>query len=637
MALLHVENLYKGFSGETLFKNITFSIDEKDKIGVIGINGAGKTTLIKMLLEEEENDVDPTTNQRGIISKKGNLKIGYLSQNINLNPNNTIFDELMLVFGKVMEDHKKIQELSLRINIEPENFDSIMEELAVVTTRYEQEEGYAIEYKVKQVLNGLSISEDLWQQRIGDLSGGQKSRTALGKILLEEPELLILDEPTNHLDLLAIEWLEKFLKDYNKAVMVVSHDRYFLDNVVGRIFEIEGHTLKTYKGNFIEYTIQKEIYLSGAIKAFEKEQEKIKQMEEYIRRYKAGIKSKQARGRESFLNRMEKMENPVVNVRKMKLKFDIERPSVDRVLKIEKLSKSYDGKKIFQNLNLEIFRGERVGLIGKNGVGKSTLLKIINGMEKADSGKITIGDKVTIGYYDQNHQGLDEKVSILNEFMFNYPMSEEDVRRLAGGFLFPEEDVFKIIGSLSGGEKARVTLMKLILKKANFLVLDEPTNHLDIYSREVLEEALEDYQGTILIVSHDRYFLEGIVNTIYEITEDGAEKFNGNYSEYCAKKSKKLVEKSNENVVNNYEEQKKIKNRISSLERKYVETEKNIEKLEEKKSNLEKEYEIAGKKNILEELLEIQEKLENIDLEILSEMEKWEEIEKELKNLKKAL
>lgn len=637
MALLHVENLYKGFSGETLFKNITFSIDEKDKIGVIGINGAGKTTLIKMLLEEEENDVDPTTNQRGIISKKGNLKIGYLSQNINLNPNNTIFDELMLVFGKVMEDHKKIQELSLRINIEPENFDNIMEELAVVTTRYEQEEGYAIEYKVKQVLNGLSISEDLWQQRIGDLSGGQKSRTALGKILLEEPELLILDEPTNHLDLLAIEWLEKFLKDYNKAVMVVSHDRYFLDNVVGRIFEIEGHTLKTYKGNFTEYTIQKEIYLSGAIKAFEKEQEKIKQMEEYIRRYKAGIKSKQARGRESLLNRMEKMENPVVNVRKMKLKFDIERPSVDRVLKIEKLSKSYDGKKIFQNLNLEIFRGERVGLIGKNGVGKSTLLKIVNGMEKADSGKITIGDKVTIGYYDQNHQGLDEKVSILNEFMFNYPMSEEDVRRLAGGFLFPEEDVFKIIGSLSGGEKARVTLMKLILKKANFLVLDEPTNHLDIYSREVLEEALEDYQGTILIVSHDRYFLEGIVNTIYEITEDGAEKFNGNYSEYCTKKSKKLLEKSNENVVNNYEEQKKIKNRISSLERKYVETEKNIEKLEEKKSNLEKEYEIAGKKNILEELLEIQEKLENIDLEILSEMEKWEEIEKELKNLKKAL
>ena len=340
MALLHVDNLYKGFSGEILFKNISFSIDEKDKIGVIGINGAGKTTLIKMLLEEEENDVDPSTNQRGTISKKGNLRIGYLSQNINLNYENTVFDELMLVFGSVLEDYKKIQELSFRINLEPDNFDKIMEELAVVTTRYEQEEGYAIEYKVKQILNGLSVQEDLWKQKIGDLSGGQKSRVALGKILLEEPELLILDEPTNHLDLVAIEWLEKFLKDYNKAVMVVSHDRYFLDNVVGRIFEIEGHTLKTYKGNFTEYTIQKEVYLSGAMKAFEKEQEKIKQMEEYIRRYKAGIKSKQARGRESLLNRMEKMENPVVNVRKMKLKFDIDRPSVDRVLKIQNLSKS---------------------------------------------------------------------------------------------------------------------------------------------------------------------------------------------------------------------------------------------------------------------------------------------------------
>lgn len=636
MALLHVDNLYKGFSGETLFKNISFSIDEKDKIGVIGINGAGKTTLIKMILEEEENDVDPSTNQRGTISKKGNLKIGYLSQNINLNYENTVFDELMLVFGSVLEDYKKIQELSFRINLEPDNFDKITEELAVVTTRYEQEEGYAIEYKVKQILNGLSVQEDLWKQKIGDLSGGQKSRVALGKILLEEPELLILDEPTNHLDLVAIEWLEKFLKDYNKAVMVVSHDRYFLDNVVGRIFEIEGHTLKTYKGNFTEYTIQKEVYLSGAMKAFEKEQEKIKQMEEYIRRYKAGIKSKQARGRESLLNRMEKMENPVVNVRKMKLKFDIERPSVDRVLKIQNLSKSYDGKKIFQNLNLEIFRGERVGIIGKNGVGKSTLLKIINGTENPDSGVVTIGEKVTIGYYDQNHKGLDEKASILNEFMFNYPMSEEDVRRLAGGFLFPEEDVFKIIGSLSGGEKARVTLMKLILKKANFLVLDEPTNHLDIYSREVLEEALEDYQGTILIVSHDRYFLEGIVNTIYEITENGAEKFHGNYKEYCERKNKPVVEKDTKGV-NDYEEQKRVKNRISSLEKKYNETEKFIEKLEEKKSLLEEDYNQAGKENNLDKLLEIQEKMEKLDDEIMESMEKWEDIEKELKILKKAL
>ena len=636
MALLHVENLYKGFSGETLFKNITFSIDQKDKIGVIGVNGAGKTTLIKMMLEIEENDVDPSTDRRGTISKKGNLKVGYLSQNINLNYENTVFEELMTVFSSVLEDYKKIHELSLRLNIEEENFDKIMEELSAVSTRYEQAEGYSIEYKVKQILNGLSLPEDLWNLKIGDLSGGQKSRTALGKILLEEPELLILDEPTNHLDLVAIEWLEKFLKDYNKAVMVVSHDRYFLDNVANRIFEIEGKTLRTYKGNFTDYTIQKEAYLSGAVKAFEKEQDKIKKIEEYVQRYKAGIKSKQARGRQKLLDRMEKMENPVFAKRKMKLKFEIERPSVDRVLKIERLSKSYDGKKLFENLNLEIFRGERVGIIGKNGVGKSTLLKIVNGLEKADRGTVTIGEKVSIGYYDQNHQGLDLKATILNEFLYNYPMSEEQVRTLAGAFLFPEDDVMKVIGSLSGGEKARVTLMKLILKKANFLILDEPTNHLDIYSREVLEEALEDYEGTILVVSHDRYFLEGIVNTIYEITEEGAEKFKGDYEAYCTQK-KNVKEEKVSDRVNDYEEQKRIKNRISSLEKKFKEAEKDIEKLENKKEKVQKDYDFAGKENNLEKLLDLQNQLDSLDEEILNKMEEWESIENELKTLKNTL
>ena len=356
MALLHVENLYKGFSGETLFKNITFSIDQKDKIGVIGVNGAGKTTLIKMMLEMEENDVDPSTDRRGTISKKGNLKVGYLSQNINLNYENTVFEELMTVFSSVLEDYKKIHELSLRLNIE-ENFDKIMEELSVVSTRYEQAEGYSIEYKVKQILNGLSLPEDLWNVKIGDLSGGQKSRTALGKILLEEPELLILDEPTNHLDLVAIEWLEKFLKDYNKAVMVVSHDRYFL---------------------------------------------------------------------------------------------------------------------------------------------------------------------------------------------------------------------------------------------------------------------------------------EGIVNTIYEITENGAEKFKGDYEAYCAKKKEVKEEKVSEGV-NDYEEQKRIKNRISSLERKYSEVEKDIEKLENKKEDVQKDYDLAGKINDLEKLLELQNRLEALDNEILSKMEEWEDIENELKTLKNTL
>ena len=358
-------------------------------------------------------------------------------------------------------------------------------------------------------------------------------------------------------------------------------------------------------------------------------------MEEFVTRYKAGVKSKQARGRQKLLDRMEKMENPVLNKRKLKLKFEISRPSVDRVLKIENLSKSYDDKLLFKNLNLEIFRGERVGIIGKNGVGKSTLLKIINGLEKQDGGTVKIGDKVSIGYYDQNHQNLDLKATILNEFLYHYPMSEEEVRKLAGGFLFPEEDVLKTIGSLSGGEKARVTLMKLILKKANFLIFDEPTNHLDIYSREVLEEALEDYDGTILIVSHDRYFLEGLVNTIYEIKEDGAERFEGDYEAYCQQKKEKK-EKSVEKI-NDYEEQKRIKNKISSFEKKYLKVEKEISELESKKQIKEKDYEIAGKINDLDKLLKLQEEIENIDNDILVKMEEWESIENELETLKKSL
>ncbi|MFA6708138.1 MAG: ABC-F family ATP-binding cassette domain-containing protein [Fusobacterium sp.] len=636
MAILNVNNLYKSFSGETIFKDLSFSIDSKDKIGLIGMNGVGKTTLIKIILGQEINDVNPETNQRGNISKKNNLKIGYLSQNIDINNNNSVFDELMLVFKKILDDYNKITTLNLKISQEPDNFDDIMEELSTVISRYEHNEGYAIEYKVKQILHGLGLPEELWTQKIETLSGGQKSRVALSKILLEEPELLILDEPTNHLDLIAIEWLEKFLKDYNNSVIVISHDRYFLNNVVSKIFEIENHYLKTYRGNYDDFIIQKELYLSGALKAFNKEQDKIKKTEEYIQRYKAGIKSKQARGRQSLLNRMEKMENPSIPPRKMKLKFEIEKPSADRVLNIRNLSKSFEENTLFSGVNLDIFKGERIGLIGKNGVGKSTLLKIITGDIPQDSGEIKVGERVSIGYYDQNHKNLDLKASILNEFMFNYPMGEEDVRKLAGGFLFPEDDVFKVIGSLSGGERARVSLMKLILKKSNFLILDEPTNHLDIYSREILEEALEEFSGTLLIVSHDRYFLENVTNTIYEINNQEAVKFSGNYSEYCNFKLK-TAPKKNIEKNNNYEEQKKIKNKITSLEKKSLDIEKNIELLDEKKNNLEALYESAGKKNHLEELLEIQNNLDILENNIMLSMEEWENIETELKSLKNTL
>lgn len=632
MALIQVNNLYMGFSGECLFKEVNFSVDEKDKIGIIGVNGAGKSTLIKLLLGLENSEVDPSTNERGVISKKSNLKIGYLAQNTELNKNNTVFNELMTVFNSLLDDYKKIQELNSMLSLNIGDFEEIMNELGEISERYERNEGYSIEYKIKQILNGLNISENLWNLEISKLSGGQSSRVALAKILLEEPDLLVLDEPTNHLDLTSIEWLEKILKDYNKAILLISHDVYFLDNVANRIFEMEGKRLKDYKGNYSDFLIQKEAYLSGEVKAYEKEQEKIKKMEEFIRRYKAGVKSKQARGREKILNRMEKMENPVIATKKIKLEFNIKAQSVDLVLDIKNLSKRFEDKSLFKDVNLKIYRGERIGLIGKNGTGKSTLLKIINKLEKQTSGEFLLGERVSIGYYDQNHQGLGLNNNIIEELMYYFTLSEEEARNICAAFLFREDDIYKKISSLSGGEKARVAFMKLMLEKPNFLILDEPTNHLDIYSREILMDSLESYPGTILVVSHDRNFLDSIVNKIYELKEVGVEAFDGDYEQY--KKQKDNIKIKNEEAIKNYEEQKKNRNRLSSLEKKLVKLEEEIQKLELEKEKIALELDKAGQKNDIDELLRLQELLDSTDLEIMEKLEEWENSEAELNTLK---
>ncbi len=630
MALIQFNNIYKNFGGEYILEDISFSIDEKDKIGLIGQNGAGKTTLVNMILGKEGHDVDPVENKYGQIIKKGNMTIGYLSQYFQLNEENTVFDELLSVFSHLIDDHRKIEKLNEKLAVDLDNFDEIMEELAELSSKYEREEGYVIEYKVKQILTGLNFPENSYKQKIEGLSGGQKSRIALGKILLKEPELLILDEPTNHLDINAIEWLERFLKDYNRAFVLISHDRYFLNNIVTNIYEIEKKKINIYKGNFDDYVIQKEAYLSGAVKAFEKEQDKIKKMEEFVRRYKAGVKSKQARGRQKLLDRMEKMDNPLNNIKRMKLKFESKRASTDRVLKIESLSKSFDEKKVINNVEMDIYRGDRIGIIGKNGIGKSTLLKIINKLENKDQGKIVYGEKLDIGYYDQEHQNINYNNTILEELLYSYPISDEEARNLAGGFLFSADNIEKKISSLSGGEKARVSFMKLIKDQSNFLILDEPTNHLDIYSREVLEEALEDYDGTLLIVSHDRYFLESIVNKIYIIDENGSKLFKGDYEEY----KKQIAFKKEEKEVNtDYEEQKKIKNRINSLRKNLENIEENLEKLENEKEEITIKYNEAGKINDIGLLMDLQNELDEIEEKITEVMNEWEKIELELNEL----
>lgn len=632
MALLSVNSLYKNFSGETLLKDITFSIDEKDKIGIIGVNGTGKTTLIKMILGEENYDSCLKTNRIGSISKKNGLHIGYLSQEIKLNESNRLYDELMEVFSDLKEDYERIQTLNDLISSDFDNFDKHMKELGELSSKYEQENGYAVEYKVNQVLIGLNVPKELWYSKINTLSGGQKTRVALGKIILENPDILILDEPTNHLDLIAIEWLEKYLRDYQKAFIVISHDRYFLDSITNRIFEIERKKLKIYRGNFSDYVIQKEAYLSGAIKSFEKEQDKIRKMEEFVRRYKAGQKSKQARGRQKLLNRMEKSEDPVTPIRKIHLKFEIDYPSVDRVVELKNLKIGFKNKNLMNNVNFTVYKGDRIGIIGKNGIGKSTILKAINGENVVLSGEIKIGERVKIGYYDQNHQGLDNRNTVLEELLYNYPLSNEEARDIAGGFLFSSDDVDKKIESLSGGEKARVALMKLILLKPNLLILDEPTNHLDIYSREILEEALELYEGTIIVVSHDRHFLECVVNKIYEIKNNGFKYFEGNYDEYLSQKNNVKIKDIKNSL--NHEIQKMNRNKISNLENKCKKLEKNIEKLELEKMELDKKYEELGVINDVERLISIQKEIDLYDELILNELSVWQEFISELENLK---
>ena len=630
MSILRVKDLYMEFLDETLFKNVSFAVDSKDKIGIIGINGAGKSTLIKILLGLEKDEANPETKKRGMISQSSNLKIGYLSQNPNFNPINTIFEELIDVFKEIKEEYQEIQRLNQILAADVENFDKNMEKLGEAISKYENLQGYGFEYKIKQVLNGLGIEEEHWSTQVKYLSGGQLSRLALGKILLEEPDLLILDEPTNHLDLNAIEWLEKYLKDYNKAIILVSHDVYFLDNVVNRIFEIEHKQLNTYPGNYSDFVIQKEAYISGAVKSYAKEQEKIQKMEEFIRRYKAGVKSKQARGREKILGRMEKMENPVFTPRKIKLKFQPRIQSGYNVLFLKGLSKSFDDKILFKNIDLNLYRGDKVGIIGKNGVGKSTLLKMIISSIKNPIDEIKIGEKVKIGYYDQGHQGLNEKNTIVEELTYNYDITIERARTLAGGFLFSDEDADKVIGSLSGGEKARVALMKLILEEPNFLIFDEPTNHLDIYSREIIIESLENYEGTLLVVSHDRNFLDSIAKSIYEINEDGAILFDGDYNSYIQQRNNKVVPENKVEKTSSYEESKKFNSMIKSLERKLIKTEESITQLEKEKMLEEEKLHNAGHENDIELLISIQNKLDEIDIRILSLMEEWEKITEEL-------
>lgn len=605
MSLLQVSNLYKSFSGEMLFNNISFNINEQDKIGLIGKNGAGKSTLIKIILGLEELDVDPSTNVMGSISKAKNVSIGYLSQHSDLNENLNMFEEL-LNFYNLYPTYNTINGINLRME-NGEYSDELMEELSNAITHYQDNNGYSIEANIKKILNGLELGEHLWHNTISTLSGGQKTRVMLCKILLQEPDILILDEPTNHLDLGAIEWLEEYLKAYKKSFLLISHDIYFLDNVVNKIFEIDGKKLNTYKGNYSDFKIQKEVYLSGALKAFEKEQDRIKALEAFVLKYKAGQKSRQAMGRQKQLNNIQRMENPIVNNKNVKLKFSQQYQSAKQVLLIENLKKSFHNNHLFDKINMQILKGDRIGLIGKNGVGKSTILKILMGQEKPEDGIITWGEKVSVGYFSQEHADMNPNNSIIDEITNNFPISQSSARNYCGQLQLSQDDVFKKIKNLSGGERARVACIKLILSEPNFLILDEPTNHLDIDTKEILIDALADYDGTILAVSHDRNFLDNVVNNIYIVHKNKMEIFKGNYSEYKESLHNDSIAKPKDLV--------KINEEVSKTND--INIEKELQKLAKKEEKLLKEYELAGKENNLGELTKIDLQLKEIERQFL--------------------
>lgn len=538
MVVLSCKDISKSYGIQEVLKNVTFSINEGDKVGIIGGNGEGKSTLFKILSKE-------ITQDDGEIFIDRNKTIGYLSQHVDLNLDNTIYSELNLVFKELLDIENRLHTLELKM-AEPydENNDSyhqkVIKDYTTLQDLYTNKGGYTYKGEISRVLKGLGFLEEDFNKTISTLSGGQKTRVSLCKLLLKNPDILLLDEPTNHLDLEAIEWLEEYLKNYRGTVLVISHDRFFLDTVTNNTFEVINGHVNCYNVSYTKFFEQRKKNYENQLKAYNLQQAEIKRQEAIIEKFRSFNREKSIRAaesREKALERMEKIDAPDKEKEASKIKFETSVKSGYNVLHIENLSKSYDNNKLFSNLNFDLKRGEKVALIGENGRGKTTLLKIILNVVKPDSGKTILGTNVNLGYYDQEQSDLNLDKSIIDEVWDDFPtLTTSKLRGVLASFLFTGDDVFKVINTLSGGEKCRINLLKLMLSRANLLLLDEPTNHLDIMSREALEDALLTYDGTLLVISHDRYFLNKVINRILELNEDGVKEFLGNYSYYQEKK-----------------------------------------------------------------------------------------------------
>lgn len=636
--LIQLNNVTKNFVVNEIFSNVKMEINDKDRVAIVGRNGAGKSTLLKIISGELSFDSGERT-----VSK--NTTIGYLSQEFIVREDLSIYEEMITCFDEIISLEANLEKLSYELT--PENIENdpgLLDRFDRLQNEVLTHKDYHYKSKIESVLYGLDFTKDVFDKKISTFSGGEKTRLSMAKLLLSEPDLLILDEPTNHLDMENVAWLENYLSSYNGAIVIVSHDRYFLDKVVNVVYNLEFGKLKKYVGNYSKFLKQYEEDYEKQLKEFTSQQKDIKRLEEFVQKNIARAStSKMAKSRQKVLDKMELIDKPKKDDKAANIEFNIKEQSGRDVLMIENLKVGYDGKQVGNAYNFSVYKGDRIAIVGRNGIGKSTLIKTIAKKQNAIGGSVHYGSKVSLGYYDQKQAEFESSKTVLNELWDEYPlMKEAEVRTVLGRFLFRGDSVLKIVRDLSGGEKARLQLAKLMLEKNNLLVLDEPTNHLDITSKQVLEDALENYEGTIVFVSHDRYFINKIANKVLDITEDDYSIYLGNYDYYLEKREQELIAKKlkeekteevQEKVANDYVLGKEEKKRIRKLERTREELLEKIESLEEKVTLVNNEL---AKEEVYTDAIKVQEyneELRSLNQEIEDLNNTWLEIEEELESL----
>lgn len=638
--ILSCNNISKSFGTDVIIKSCSFNIEDHEKAAIVGINGAGKSTLLKIITGEEPADT-------GIVTLAKDKTLGYLAQQQDLQSDRSIYDELLSVKQYILDMESELRRIEAAMNnASGDELESLMNRYTNLNHEFEMNNGYAYKSEITGVLKGLGFAEEDFSLHVNTLSGGQKTRVSLGKLLLSKPDIIMLDEPTNHLDMDSISWLENYLLNYSGAVLIVAHDRYFLDKIVSKIIEIDNGDCTVFSGNYTDYASKKAILRNMKLKEYLNQQRDIKHQEEVIAKLKQFNREKsikRAESREKMLDKIEVVDKPVELNAKMNIKLEPSVVSGNDVLTVTDLTKSFDGNTLFNNINFEIKRGERVALIGNNGTGKTTILKLINGIIQPDSGSIYLGAKVAIGYYDQEHHVLDPDKTLFQEIQDAYPdLNNTQIRNTLAAFLFTDDDVFKYIRDLSGGERGRVSLAKLMLSNANLLILDEPTNHLDIVSKEILENALNSYTGTVLYVSHDRYFINATATRIIELTNQSIVNYIGNYDYYLEKRdiltakafpdtntdvsSSEKVKASKISWQQSREEQNRLKKKKNDLKR----TEERIADIEKRIEDIDTEYSDPSIGSNTARLMELHNESTKLKKELDELYEHWEELMEEM-------